>query len=154
MADIFAASGYATGHIGKWHLGDSYPFRPQDRGFQHTLHHGAWGITSLADYWGNTYFDPVLNLNGENKKYEGFCTDIFFNESMEWIDQQQADGKPFFLYLATNTPSTQLWTGSFDASFDTRVFQGIATYGGDEIIRNGSAGDFHPYYCCKPTGSP
>ena len=104
MADFFADSGYATGHFGKWHLGDSYPHRPQDRGFQETIHHRAWGITSLADYWQNTYFDPVLEHNGVDKPYKGYCTDIFFAESMKWIDRQQAAGKPFFLYLATNTP--------------------------------------------------
>ena len=42
MADVFAANGYQTGHFGKWHLGDSYPYRPQDRGFEETIHHGAW----------------------------------------------------------------------------------------------------------------
>src|SRR5512139_1872180 len=33
MADVFAGSGYRTGIFGKWHLGDVYPYRPQDRGF-------------------------------------------------------------------------------------------------------------------------
>ena len=60
MADIFADNGYQTGHFGKWHLGDSYPYRPQDRGFQETVHHGAWGITSIADHWGNDYFDDTF----------------------------------------------------------------------------------------------
>lgn len=106
MADFFASSGYDTGHFGKWHMGDSYPHRPQDRGFHETLHHRAWGITSLADYWGNSYFDPVLNHNGIDKKIEGYCTDIFFTHAMEWIDRKtKADeDKPFFLYLPTNTP--------------------------------------------------
>jgi arylsulfatase A-like enzyme len=104
MANFFAQSGYATGHFGKWHLGDSYPHRPQDRGFQETIHHRAWGITSLADYWDNSYYDPVLEHNGVDKKYEGYCTDIFFRESMNWIEKCQADKKPFFLYLPTNTP--------------------------------------------------
>jgi len=104
MANFFADSGYATGHFGKWHLGDSFPHRPQDRGFQETIHHRAWGITSLADYWQNTYFDPVLEHNGVDKKFEGYCTDIFFAESMKWIEKQQAADKPFFLYLPTNTP--------------------------------------------------
>jgi arylsulfatase A-like enzyme len=110
MADFFADSGYATGHFGKWHLGDSYPHRPQDRGFQENLHHRAWGITSLADYWGNTYFDPMLEHNGKDKKYQGYCTDIFFSEAMKWIgsvttkNQEQGTKKPFFLYLPTNTP--------------------------------------------------
>ena len=37
MADIFADAGYRTGVFGKWHLGDNYPFRPEDRGFHETL---------------------------------------------------------------------------------------------------------------------
>ena len=107
MANFFADSGYATGHFGKWHLGDSYPHRPQDRGFQETIHHRAWGITSLADHWENhtdVYFDPILSHNGIDKKFSGYCTDIFFDESMKWISRQQAANKPFFLYLPTNTP--------------------------------------------------
>ncbi|MEM6691594.1 MAG: arylsulfatase, partial [Planctomycetota bacterium] len=107
MANYFADSGYATGHFGKWHLGDSYPHRPQDRGFQETVHHRAWGITSLADHWDNrksAYFDPILDHNGTEKRYEGYCTDIFFNEGMQWIEKQSHEDKPFFCYLPTNTP--------------------------------------------------
>lgn len=104
MANYFAEAGYATGHFGKWHLGDSNPHRPQDRGFQETLHHRAWGITSLADHWGNTYFDPVLEHNGKDQKYTGYCTDIFFSEAMKWVASKQRSKQPFFLYLPTNTP--------------------------------------------------
>lgn len=107
MANFFAESGYATGHFGKWHLGDSYPHRPEDRGFQETIHHRAWGLTSLADHWENhtnVYYDPILSHNGVDKKFEGYCTDIFFNETMKWIEQQAAEEKPFFVYLPTNTP--------------------------------------------------
>lgn len=107
MANYFADSGYATGHFGKWHLGDSFPHRPQDRGFQETIHHRAWGITSLADHWSNrqnAYFDPILAHNGSDQRYEGYCTDIFFAEAMKWIEKQQANEQPFFCYLPTNTP--------------------------------------------------
>ncbi|UCG49574.1 MAG: sulfatase-like hydrolase/transferase, partial [Phycisphaerales bacterium] len=34
VADVFKRGGYRTGIFGKWHLGDNYPFRPQDRGFE------------------------------------------------------------------------------------------------------------------------
>lgn len=37
MAEVFKSGGYRTGLFGKWHLGDNYPYRPQDRGFQETL---------------------------------------------------------------------------------------------------------------------
>ncbi len=107
MANFFADSGYATGHFGKWHLGDSYPHRPEDRGFQETIHHRAWGITSLADHWENhtdVYFDPILSHNGVDKKFEGYCTDIFFSEAMKWIEKQAEAENPFFVYLPTNTP--------------------------------------------------
>lgn len=33
MAGVFAAGGYHTGLFGKWHLGDNYPYHPQDRGY-------------------------------------------------------------------------------------------------------------------------
>ncbi|MEM7600989.1 MAG: arylsulfatase, partial [Verrucomicrobiota bacterium] len=107
MAEFFAESGYATGHFGKWHLGDSYPHRPEDRGFQETIHHRAWGLTSLADHWENhtnVYYDPILSHNGVDKMFKGYCTDIFFDETMKWIEKQAAAEKPFFVYLPTNTP--------------------------------------------------
>ena len=104
MPQFFEDAGYATGLFGKWHLGDSYPYRPRFRGFQEVISFRAFGITSLADYWGNTYFDPVFMHNGVDTKYEGYCTDIFFNEAMSWMKQCQDENKPFFLYLPTNTP--------------------------------------------------
>ena len=107
MADFFVSAGYATGHFGKWHLGDSYPYRPQDRGFQTTIHHRAWGITSLADHWENhtnAYFDPILVDNGTERRFLGYCTDVFFNEAMKWMETQKADQQPFLCYIPTNTP--------------------------------------------------
>jgi arylsulfatase A-like enzyme len=104
MPQYFADAGYATGMFGKWHLGDSCPHRPQDRGFGEVLRHRAWGITSLADHWGNCYFDPVLERNGKDTPCKGYCTDIFFGEAMKWIETCRSRQQPFFLYLPTNTP--------------------------------------------------
>ncbi len=109
MADIFQSAGYATGHFGKWHLGDNYPFRPQDRGFEETVHHGAWGITSLADYFGNDYFNDHYRHNRRIEQYTGYCTDVWFEEAMAWIRRQAREGKPFLVYLATNAPHVPLW---------------------------------------------
>jgi len=104
MADIFRDGGYRTGHFGKWHLGDSYPHRPQDRGFDRTIHHGAWGITSIADYYANDYWDDMYRHNDKLQKYEGYCTDVWFNQAMQWMQARQAAGQPFYCYLATNCP--------------------------------------------------
>lgn len=109
MAEIFQGAGYATGHFGKWHLGDNYPHRPQDRGFQETVHHGAWGITSLADYFGNDYFNDHYRHNRRIEQYTGYCTDVWFEEAMAWIRLQARDQKPFLVYLPTNAPHVPLW---------------------------------------------
>ena len=129
MPEYFAEAGYATGHFGKWHLGDSYPHRPQDRGFQETVHHMAWGITSLADHFGNSYWDPWLKHNGVEKRYEGYCTDIFFSEAMDWMREQKDDDKPFFLYLPTNTPHVPNWV---DEEY-SKPYADVGTFNGVEV---------------------
>lgn len=102
MAEVFADNGYRTAIVGKWHLGDSYPFRPGDRGFQEVLMHGGGGITQTPDYWGNDYFDDHYLDNGEWKQFEGYATDVFFDRAMDFIADDR--DRPFFLYLATNVP--------------------------------------------------
>ncbi|MFW6293259.1 MAG: arylsulfatase, partial [Spirochaetota bacterium] len=117
IADRFAAAGYRTGMVGKWHLGDNYPYRPHDRGFEWALYHKGGGVGQTPDHWGNNYFDDTYFENGEPKHFDGYCTDIWFDQAMRFIE---ADGgaagandaavhggharRPFFLYLATNAP--------------------------------------------------
>ncbi len=98
------ANGYSTGVFGKWHLGANYPYRPQDRGFEESVWFPSSHIGSVSDYWGNDYFDDTYWHNGEQEKFEGYCTDIFFNEAKSFIDNSIDEGKPFFAYIPTNTP--------------------------------------------------
>jgi arylsulfatase A-like enzyme len=109
MAEIFAGSGYKTALFGKWHLGDSYPNLPNDKGFHEAVYHLGWGITSMADTWQNDYFDPRFRHNGKLEQYNGYCTDIFFDLTTKWIKQRKAAGEPFFVYLPTNAPHGPLW---------------------------------------------
>lgn len=102
MAEIFKANGYSTAMIGKWHLGDNYPCRPQDKGFDHTVWHLGGGIGNGPDFWENDYNDDTFMVNGEWKKFDGYCTDVWFREASEFVEKQR--DQPFFLYLATNAP--------------------------------------------------
>ena len=102
MAQAFAASGYRTGLFGKWHLGDNYPYRPQDRGFQETLTHGGGGIGNTPDFWGNNYFDDTLRHNGGLEKQKGYCTDVFFAAATTFVEESK--GRPFFACITTNAP--------------------------------------------------
>ena len=102
LAEIFQANGYRTGHFGKWHLGDNYPLRPQDQGFEHVVWHHGGGVGQGPDYWDNDYFDDTYEVNGEWRPFEGYCTDVWFEEALRFIERE--DDRPFFAYLATNAP--------------------------------------------------
>ena len=102
LADALREAGYATGHFGKWHLGDSQPYRPHERGFDRSVYHAGGGIGSTGDPWGNDYFDDTYFVNGRPEKFEGYCTDVFFREGMKFIEEHAAE--PFFCYIATNAP--------------------------------------------------
>ncbi|MDE5419077.1 arylsulfatase [Labilibaculum sp. DW002] len=102
LPQVLAQNGYTNAMYGKWHLGDNYPYRPEDRGFHEVVRHGAGGIGQGPDYWMNDYFDDTYWHNGEEQKYEGYCTDVFFSEAMNFIESNK--DKPFFCYIATNAP--------------------------------------------------
>ena len=102
IADVFRANGYRTGIFGKWHLGDNYPYRPQDRGFDEAVVHGGGGVSQTADYWGNDYFDDTYSVNGKARRFKGYCTDVWFREAKDFIEKNKE--RPFFCYIATNAP--------------------------------------------------
>ena len=104
LGQVFSESGYATGMFGKWHLGDNYPYRPEDRGYQEVLRHGGGGVGQTPDYWDNAYFDGSYWHNGKPVPAKGFCTDVFFDYATKFIDKQAAAKKPFFAYITTNAP--------------------------------------------------
>ncbi|MFI3319639.1 MAG: arylsulfatase [Rikenellaceae bacterium] len=104
IADIFQSGGYNTALFGKWHLGDNYPMRPTDCGFDHSVSHMSGGVGELSDFWGNTYFDDTYFVNNEPTKFKGYCTDVWFEQAERYIESVRKDDKPFFVYLATNAP--------------------------------------------------
>ncbi|MCZ7644124.1 MAG: arylsulfatase [Planctomycetota bacterium] len=115
LPQAFRAGGYRTGLFGKWHLGDCYPMRPCDLGFETALYHKGGGIGQPGDHpanharGGESYFDPVLFRDGVPEPARGYCTDLFFDETLRFAEARREE--PFFAYLATNTPHGPLVVG-------------------------------------------
>ena len=104
LGQLLQSHGYATGMFGKWHLGDNYPYRPEDRGFTEVYRHGGGGVGQTPDLWDNSYFDGSYFHNGRIVPAKGFCTDVFFAEAQRFIREQTAAKKPFLAYIALNAP--------------------------------------------------
>jgi arylsulfatase A-like enzyme len=99
LADNFKAAGYATGMVGKWHLGALDPrFHPNARGFDDFLgFRGGW-----ADY-----YRWRLDRNGTTEHSDGrYLTDVFAAEAGAFIERNAQ--RPFFLHVAFNAPHTPL----------------------------------------------
>lgn len=111
IAEMLKQANYTNGAFGKWHLGDNYPFRPNDQGFDESLIHLSGGMGQVGDittYFkgDSSYFDPVLWHNGKEESHDGYCSDIFTEQAIRFIEKNKQG--PFFCYLAFNAPHTPL----------------------------------------------
>jgi arylsulfatase A-like enzyme len=104
IADMLAAAGYRTGHVGKWHLGYSTDTMPNAQGFGYSFGHMGGCIDNYSHffYWrGPNRHD--LWRNGEEVWYDGeFFLDLMVDECAKFIEN--GDDRPFFLYWAINVP--------------------------------------------------
>lgn len=85
IADALKPAGYTSACIGKWHLGDKEPYRPQDRGFD---------VVVARDHAG--HFDKQGN----------YLTDTLTDKALEFIAANK--DRPFFLYLAHHAVHTPI----------------------------------------------
>ena len=102
LADRLKAAGYATGLVGKWHLGSGPQFHPQKRGFDEFF--GFLG-GAHSYFRGKGKGEQILRGTTEVEEKE-YLTDAFGREAVAFIDRHKA--KPFFLYLAFNAVHTPM----------------------------------------------
>jgi arylsulfatase len=109
LPQLLRSAGYATGIFGKWHLGDEPAYQPDQRGFDEVFIHGGGGIGqtypgSCGDAPDNQYFNPTIRHQGRFVRTQGYCTDVFFDHALAWIDTRRHTGRPFFAYITPNAP--------------------------------------------------
>ena len=107
LPQMLKTVGYTTGIFGKWHLGDEEAYRPESRGFDEVYIHGAGGIGqtfpgSCGDAPGNSNINPTLWHSGTFVRTKGYCTDLFFDQSIKWMNSRREAKQPFFAYVSLN----------------------------------------------------
>ena len=100
LAERLKAAGYATGLVGKWHLGSEEKHRPEARGFAEFF--GFLGGANPYLPRGNAGVVPRILRGAKDANEKEFLTDAFAREAVAFLDRHQQE--PFFLYLAFNTP--------------------------------------------------
>jgi arylsulfatase A-like enzyme len=139
MANYFKEAGYKTALFGKWHLGDNYPFRPMDRGFDESVWFPSSHINSVPDFWNNTYTNDTYLHKAKRQVYQGYCTDVFFDEAISYI--QKAQNKPFMIYLAPNAAHSPHYVAEKykvpireSVIKNAQYFEGLTDFEKEEII--------------------
>ena len=109
IAKILSDAGYATGQIGKWHLGAAPEFHPLKRGFKEQFGFLGGGHDYFKAETNNPnareYLIPI-ERNGNPIAETEYLTDAFSREACSFVGRHSQD--PFFLYLAYSAPHTPL----------------------------------------------
>lgn len=104
LAEMFQTAGYATAHIGKWHLGYTPETMPNAQGFDHSFGHMGGCIDNYSHffYWNGPNVHD-LHRNGEEVFLDGqYFPDLMVREAGEFMTRNRE--RPFFIYYALNTP--------------------------------------------------
>ncbi len=113
LAELLAQQGYATGHFGKWHLGNTEGRFPTNQGFDEW--YGIPNSTSVAPWSSLTGFDPAVaplphilegrkgektrNVEVYDLKSRRLIDAEITRRSIEFIQQNAKANKPFFAYI-------------------------------------------------------
>ncbi|WP_286860894.1 sulfatase [Proteiniphilum sp. UBA5510] len=101
MAEVFKNAGYATAHVGKWHLGEDEKYWPENQGFDINVGGWAKGSPNLnkakSSKGSNGYFSPYGNPRLKDGPEGEYLTERLAEEACNFIAENES--KPFFLNL-------------------------------------------------------
>ena len=139
MAEIFKRAGYATAHVGKWHLGYTPETMPNGQGFDFSYGHMGGCIDNYSHffYWNGPNRHDLWR-NGKEIWEDGkFFPQLMVREAERFVDAHQE--QPFFLYWAINWPhyplqGTDKWREHYKDHPHPRDKYGAFVSSMDEII--------------------
>ncbi|MEH6516345.1 MAG: arylsulfatase [Halioglobus sp.] len=133
VATTLRGQGYTTFMAGKWHLGMVEPYRPSERGFDHSfalLNAGASQFSDMRRLVDSpskaSYVDDGVRVDALPSDFH--TTEFFTSKLIEYIGRARAPDKPFFGYLALTAPHwpyqlpdkyLDLYQGQYDDGYDT-----------------------------------
>jgi arylsulfatase A-like enzyme len=100
LAKCFNEGGYATGYIGKWHLGSQDPVPPAERGG-----YQSWLASNLLEFTSDAYDTVMFDDEGNPRRLPGYRVDALTDAAIRYIDAHQDE--PFFLFISYIEPHHQ-----------------------------------------------
>lgn len=131
LPEVLKSAGYNTYMVGKWHLGHDEETSPHARGFDETFILQPGG----GSHWNDRRpvappQEMIYRRNGQIVKSlpdDFYSTKDYTDYVLDWIKEDEADGKPFFAYLSYTAPHDPLhapreyiekYKGTYDAGWD------------------------------------
>lgn len=111
LAACFDGAGYATGYIGKWHLGDpdvAGPVEPGERGG-----YQEWLAANVLEHTSDAYNTVVYDDDGDPVRLPGYRADALTDAAIRYAADHSDE--PFLLFLSLLEPHQQNETDSYDA---------------------------------------